>query len=225
MRIPAFISSILQAILYIILYPILVFFLHLKINGIENLKGCQQPYIIAPNHSSILDPFIILVSFYRRLKQGPIYSVTKDERLCKKDMGCLRIVYNKYILSFLGGYPAYSGHRDYKKSLANHIEFIKDGYSVCIFPEGKIPANDRLGEARGGLCFLSQESNAPIVPVVIKGLYKMHFCDFIRRKREVVVTICSPVEIKKYDTVNLLDDEFYFKRQSQSILQMIEKFL
>jgi 1-acyl-sn-glycerol-3-phosphate acyltransferase len=217
-----FIAYILQASLYFLLYPLFVFFLNLKINGAENLKEYKEPYIIAPNHSSGLDSFIILIAFYKKLKRMPIYSVTKDDKLCRQDFGRLSIIYNKYIFRFFAGYPAQSGHNDYKRSLINHIGFIKNGYSVCIFPEGKISEDNSLGEARGGVCFLSQETNVPIIPVAIKGLYKMNFYDFIKRKRKVVVTICSPITIKNDDKMGDHEDALYFKKKSKFILQIIK---
>lgn len=225
MKIYRFIAYILQTILYYIFYPLLTFFLNLKIDGLESLKEYNEPYIIAPNHSSGLDSFIVLVIFYKKLKYLPIYSVTKDDRLCKKDFGWLSVIYNKYIFRFFAGYPVYSGQRDYKKSLINHIGFIKNGYSICIFPEGKISEDGKLNEARGGACFLSQETNTPIIPVAIKGLYKMNFWDFIKRKRKVTVTICSPTKVENNEKISSPDDTLYFKKHSQSILEIIKKFL
>ncbi len=225
MKIYRFTAYILQTILYIIFYPLLAFFLHLKIEGLKNLKEYNEPYIIAPNHSSGLDSLVVLVVFYKKLKYIPIYSVTKDDKLSKKDFGWLSVIYNKYVFRFFAGYPVYSGQHDYKKSLINHTGFIKDGYSVCIFPEGKISKEGNLGEARGGVFFLSQENNTPVVPVAIKGLYKMNFWDFIKRKRKVVVTICNPIKAENHDTMSNIEDVFYFKKKSQLILQIIKKFL
>jgi 1-acyl-sn-glycerol-3-phosphate acyltransferase len=218
------IIHVFQYITYIILNPIFTFFIHLKIEGVENLYGINEPYIIAPNHSSKLDPLILLIVFYNKIKHKPIYCVSKEDKLYKH-LGWRTLLFRESIFSLLGGYPVYSGKGDYEKSLVNHISFIRDGYSTCIFPEGRISKDGNVVEARGGLIFLSQKTNTPIIPVATRGIFNINFFDFIMRRRNVKITICKPVVISNVITRHKSDDAFYYKEQAQNIIQIIKKHL
>lgn len=218
-------TFILQSILCLIFNPLFYFFIHLKVRGLENIKNLNEPYIIVSNHSSELDIIILLSIFYKKLKHKPLFCVTR-EKSYYKDMGVLKsIIYGGLFFKIFGGYQAYKGTGDYKKSLINHISIIKKGYSTCFFIEGTISKDGTLGRAKGGALFLSQETGAPIIPVSINGLFNMSLSDFIKRKRKARVTISNP--IKASDCVSIYEPNniYYYGEQSQIIMQTIKNSL
>ena len=86
-----------------------------------------------------------------------------------------------------------TGKRDYSKTLANHERIIRDGGSVCIFPEGAFTRDGTLGEARGGVAYLSHATGAPIVPIAISGTFRLNLHDFLHRKRTIRVRYGKPM--------------------------------
>jgi len=224
MKIPRNVTWLFQYVVSAILNPLLIFFIHLKVEGDENLSGLTEPYILAPNHSSKLDSFLMLTVFYKRVKRKPLYCVTR-ERSFYKNLKGQGFLCREWIFNLLGGYQAYSGIGNYKEALATHITFVKDGYSTCIFPEGHISRDGTVGEAKGGVMFLSQETNAPIVPVAIRGALDLNFSDFIGRKRNVKVTICKPIMASDYLTAYEPKNSLYYTQQAQVVAQSIQKYL
>ncbi|MBZ4646415.1 MAG: 1-acyl-sn-glycerol-3-phosphate acyltransferase [Petroclostridium sp.] len=53
------------------------------------------------------------------------------------------------------------------------VEVLKEGYSLVIFPEGTRSKDGNLGEFKPGSLKLATKSGMPIVPVTIKGSYKI----------------------------------------------------
>ena len=47
-------------------------------------------------------------------------------------------MYGGTFFRMMGAYQAYVGLKNYDQALRHHLEAIKDGYTVCIFPMGKI---------------------------------------------------------------------------------------
>lgn len=53
------------------------------------------------------------------------------------------------------------------------IEVLKSGHSLVIFPEGTRSKCDAMGEFKRGSLSIAEKANVPLVPVAIKGSYKI----------------------------------------------------
>jgi len=53
------------------------------------------------------------------------------------------------------------------------IKILKSGYSLVIFPEGTRSKSDNMNEFKAGGLKLATKSKVPVVPVTIKGSYKL----------------------------------------------------
>jgi long-chain acyl-CoA synthetase len=76
------------------------------------------------------------------------------------------------------------------------------GYSVMIFPEGGRSQDGTLRPFRSGIGLLAQESNVPIVPVALAGLWAMKTGQvgwFHSGKLQVRVGKAIPVETQQGD--------------------------
>lgn len=51
------------------------------------------------------------------------------------------------------------------------MKLIKEGESVCIFPEGHRSTNGDLDEFKSGFTLLAQMTGAPVIPVFLSGEY------------------------------------------------------
>ena len=49
---------------------------------------------------------------------------------------------------------------------------LQSGYSVIIFPEGKIRTDGELNEFKSGFAFLARYTGVPVIPIGISGQYR-----------------------------------------------------
>lgn len=136
------------------------------------------PLLLASNHCSFLDPFIIGLCIGR-----PLRFVAKVELFDK--------AWKAHLLLALGAFPIRRGACD-ELALETAQVILERGGAVGIFPEGTRIRNGPLGEPKSGVGHLALVTGAPIVPVAIAGT------DQIRRgwrirPRKVVVRCGLPV--------------------------------
>jgi long-chain acyl-CoA synthetase len=60
--------------------------------------------------------------------------------------------------------------RGFRRSFAHAGEAMDHGYSVLIFPEGTRSKTGAMGPFRSGIGLLAKETEAPILPVALRGL-------------------------------------------------------
>jgi len=74
-------------------------------------------------------------------------------------------------------------------------KYLKQGYSMSVFPEGTRSKGNSMGEFKAGSLRIAVKANVPIVPVTIKGSYKlMEQNGFIIKPAQVEVVIAEPIE-------------------------------
>ncbi|MDQ6778561.1 MAG: 1-acyl-sn-glycerol-3-phosphate acyltransferase, partial [Actinomycetota bacterium] len=122
--------------------------------GREHIPA-QGPVIIASNHRSFLDPFVI-----GTMARRPMYYVAKSE--------LFRHRLQSWVLSSLGAFPVVRGTGD-----ADMIETAKAilarGDIVLMFPEGTRIRPGALAKPRRGVGRLALETGAPVVPMALIG--------------------------------------------------------
>jgi long-chain acyl-CoA synthetase len=158
-------------------------FMRLKAKGLENLP--DQPCIIAPNHQSILDGFLV-VSFFKRKFMKKTYVYAKEKHFHHP---ILRFLANRNDIILV------DVNKDLKLSIQKLAEVLKKGKNLLIFPEGTRTLNGKLGEFKQTFAILSQELNVPVVPVAIQGSYDIlpSGSKFPRLFRTVTVEFLTPV--------------------------------
>jgi len=113
------------------------------------------PMIIAANHRSFLDPFVI-----GTLVRRPVYFVAKKE-LFRKPLVA-------WFLNSLGAFPIDRGNAD-GDAMAAAREILDRGDVVVIFPEGTRTRPGALGRPKRGVGRLALETGAPVLPVAVIG--------------------------------------------------------
>lgn len=166
-----------EAPFYILLFkavlsPLLKIYFEVKIEGTENIP--DAPYIIAPNHQSYLDAFLIIASLPPKSLEHTYFiasDVCFDTKIRKAFAKRFHtIVMNKDI--------------NLKESLIKSANILRRQHSIVIFPEGAITRDGRVNEFKTAFAILSKELNIPVVPVRISGLfelYKIHEMSYPKR--------------------------------------------
>jgi glycerol-3-phosphate dehydrogenase (NAD(P)+) len=140
----------------LLLVPFFLVWFRLSRHGREHAR-VKGPLIVAANHRSFLDPFLIGASLpWRRA----MHYVAKVELFEKRWQG--------WLLSRLGAFPIRRGEND-EESMLTARRVLERGGAVCIFPEGTRIRSGSLATPRRGVGRLALESGAAVVPVAVLG--------------------------------------------------------
>ncbi|HEX2128991.1 MAG TPA: 1-acyl-sn-glycerol-3-phosphate acyltransferase, partial [Solirubrobacterales bacterium] len=149
-------SRILYYLARIALVPAFLVWFRLQRTGREHTKQ-RGGLIVAANHRSFLDPFVIsvLLPWRRRLQ-----FVAKVELFEKRWQG--------YLLSRLGAFPIRRGQSD-ETAMETARQIVERGGTVIIFPEGTRHRTGSLRRPTRGVGRLALETGAPVLPVAVHG--------------------------------------------------------
>lgn len=184
--------SVLATIGQIIWFPafwLLAYIIcHAKVTN--NLKLPKDPdarFIIAANHQSMLDAFIITgvlaPRYWHRLL--PYRYITANQYLYKPKF--------MWLLWPLGGFPAFpTTHEPYGLEQAQNL--LESGQTVCIFPEGQRSLPNEI-KAKRGVSVLANVPRTYVIPI------KLHWH---RRRKHVEVIIGQAYKAKGHTPDDIL---------------------
>jgi glycerol-3-phosphate dehydrogenase (NAD(P)+) len=148
------VNSGLYWVARIVLVPFFLVYFRLERIGCEHLPR-SGPLLLAANHRSFLDPFVI-----GTLTRRPVYYMAKRELFGNRLYAPL--------LNALGAFPVDRGAGD-QDAMATARAILQRGDCVVIFPEGTRVRSGPLGAPRRGIGRLALETGAPVVPVAVFG--------------------------------------------------------
>jgi len=159
------------------LVPFFLVYFRLQRVGREHLPR-SGPLLLASNHRSFLDPFVI-----GTLVRRPVYYMAKRELFEKR--------WQAWVLNALGAFPVDRGAGD-GDAMATAREILARGDCVVVFPEGTRVRPGPLADPRRGVGRLALETGAPVVPVAVIG------SDAVRRgwrirPRKVRIRVGAPL--------------------------------
>lgn len=133
---------------------------HLEVTS-DGTTGLPPGSIIAANHTSLIDPGVVMAALAGRDVRRPVVLAAA---------GLWRIPVLAGRLRAEGHIPVHRGSRRAAEALEHAAEAIADGRIVVIYPEGRLPrrfdSGDRDPEGfRSGLARLALATGAPIVPL------------------------------------------------------------
>jgi len=137
-----------------ILVPVFVLYFRMQRLGREHLPS-RGPLLLAANHRSFLDPFVIGM-----LVRRPVYYMAKRELFRRR--------WQAWLLNSLGAFPVDRGAGD-GEAIETARAILERGDCVVIFPEGTRVWPGPLGAPRRGIGRLALETAAPVAPVAVIG--------------------------------------------------------
>ena len=149
-------SRVLYYLARVVLQPFFLVWFQLAPAGREHARQ-SGGMIVASNHRSFLDPFVIaaLLPWNRRIQ-----FVAKVELFEKRWQG--------WALSRLGAFPIRRGQSD-EVAMQTARLIVERGGTVVIFPEGTRIRSGSLGRPKRGVGRLALETGAPVLPVAVHG--------------------------------------------------------
>jgi len=185
-------------IFYFIMRVIDKIYFQSKFYNVENLP-LDGHFIIATNHISNIDPFIMGICQKRR------FSFLAKEELFKT-------AFKNWAFRQMGAFPIKRGTSDFK-ALRESLRRLKSGTPLILFPEVTRGTSNAEKRSQAGIGFIAIKANVPIVPAYIEGSDKALPSGAKWFKRHPVkVTFGEPLRFKK-DTD--------FSEISQSVLNEI----
>jgi 1-acyl-sn-glycerol-3-phosphate acyltransferase len=137
----------------VVLTPPLSLLYRARAIGVEDVPA-HGPAILAPNHFSNLDHFL-LAMFLRREVQFMAKSQLFHPPI-------------DFIMNHGGTFPVLRGKHDQEAFITAHT-ILRRGGVVGMYGEGGRSRTKKLGKPKAGLGRLALESGVPVVPVAIKG--------------------------------------------------------
>lgn len=157
----------------------------------------KSPAVIIVNHTSMLDPLMMLAIFFHHRS----IVVAKDQIEDPHFSWALTRV-NCVI-------PCDRFNLDTEWALLAKRELEK-GNSVIIFPEGKCRYDGLLNEFKTGFAFLARSTGAPVLSVALDGIYKFG------HRTQVVVG-----ELEKIERVKGIPSSVHLTERSEHFRQKI----
>lgn len=147
-------NPVVYGLVRLILVPFFQLYFRLEGLGAEHVPR-DGAAILAANHRSFLDPFVIGV-----MARRPVYYMAKRE-LFERPL-------QAWLLSSLGAFPVDRGAGD-EQAVDTALALLRRGECVVIFPEGTRIRRGPLADPRRGVGRLALQSGARVVPIAVIG--------------------------------------------------------
>ena len=199
-----------------ILSKILIYGMGFRLNfKFDQEIVANKSYMFCPNHTSLLDPFILIAS-----SKNPIVFVGKQELVKIPVFG---FFYKRVVIMVDRTNPD-----SRKKVYQMAKQRLQNGVSMAIFPEGLVPEEEEvLSPFKKGAFALAIEFEMPIVPQVYYdckrlfswdvfkggiGVLRVHQHQFIETKG-LTIDKMNSLKDKIFNIIynDLLDDKKYMK--------------
>lgn len=130
----------------------------IKVEGKENIP-LEGRLVLCSNHSSNWDPLVIATVFSRKISW----------------MGKKELFENKFLRVFLTNLLVFPVDRQVTdiSAVKKALRILKTDEVLGIFPEGTRVKEFNPQNAKAGVALLALKSNSPVLPVYIKGNYKI----------------------------------------------------
>lgn len=178
----------------------------------KSARRMRGPFIIAANHSSWIDPFVISGIF-------PIFSSVYPIRFAAYP----RLFFNPFVgiaVYILGTFPAQKGI-PLSESLATPVKFLKNAQVVGIFPEGRRRHYGRPRKGRRGAAYLAINTGVKILPVSITGTVGINLKNIFTHNKNIEVCVGKPFRLPK--EFKNADDIDQLTKATEIIMEKIHK--
>ena len=162
------------------LFPALSSFCRLTVRDRDVLHDLDGAAVFVSNHVSALDAVVMTEALPPRYRHRSVVVAAADSIFKRKWEARLAQV-------TVGAFPIPRGG-----GARPHLEYLKEllekKWSVIIFPEGRLTSDGNMGQFRGGIMRILQDTPVPVVPLALSGLWRSLFArnpDKLRHARHL----------------------------------------
>ena len=180
-----------------------------EVNGLINVPK-KGGVIVAANHTSYLDIPMMYVALLNKIGR-PIRFLSKRELLKDTFFRAFTFLFeykmNKVIII--------DRENPEKNALNEAINALKNGEVIGIYPEGTRSLTGKLQRARTGVARLALAAKVPVIPIGIKGTFRLMPTNtsLPKIKKIVKLNLGKPMHFEKY----------YDKKINKKILEDITR--
>jgi len=175
--------------------------IHVHVEGLDNIP--PGVCVFASNHASNLDPIAEVPQFPRRISL-----------LAKKEVFRIPILSKAIRLAKLVPVDR-SDKEAAAESVDIAVEYLKQGISFCVYPEGTRSRDGRLLPFKRGTFVMAIRAGVPVVPVSVSGTqHLMRKGDWRIYPGEVVMRFGKAVDTSKYT----IDQREELRRRVQELV-------
>lgn len=186
-----------------VLSPLFKFAWRVKVDGIDNVPT-NGPAILCPNHTSVIDSFMMPLVLPRR-----ITFVGKAEYMDDWK--------TKFIFPAMGMIPIErGGGKAAVRALNTAARVLERGELFGIYPEGTRSRDGYLHKGHTGAARLALRTGAPIIPVGMRGTLDIQPPDakMPRPFKVCSVAFGKPISPERYDP----DDRLSFRQMMDEVM-------
>ncbi len=175
----------------------------LDVEGRERLQGLTLPVIFIFNHTDDFDAPVVFQAIPRHIRNHVTVAMADD------------VIREHRVLAFIARlcFAAFNFSRTepYMPSLAYLSQFIDQGWSVVLSPEGRISTIDGLQSFKSGIGLLAVELGVPIVPIKtvgLRGTVPLH-AKWPKKHSRVTVHIGQPITFGPHEDYNAATEKLH----------------
>jgi 1-acyl-sn-glycerol-3-phosphate acyltransferase len=161
-------AAVARDLLQPLVIPLLKTLYSVEVVGLEHLAALQDGSILIANHHHHLDAALIVADLPRRVRRRLLVVAAADTIFASPLRGALA--------ALLGNAVPLERDGAIRHDLAQLVDALAHGWSLLIFPEGRLTVGGPLRPFKGGGALLAMVSRAPLVPmwleVVSPGLWE-----------------------------------------------------
>lgn len=155
-----------------------------KVTGAEHVP-VEEPAVFVCNHQGYFD-IPLLLGFIDKPKAF----------IAKKETAAIPLI-STWMTQMNCVFLDRSDIHQSLKTINKAADYLQEGYSMVIFPEGTRSKKDAMNEFRAGSMKLAIKTEKPIIPVTIKHSYKiLEQNGFLIKPAEVEIVIGTPIPTK-----------------------------
>lgn len=195
------VRAVLRPVMHVLFRP--------KVEGLENVPA-DGAAILASNHLSFLDSFLLPVVVSRRITF-----------LAKSDYFTGRGVKGRLKAAFFSGVGQVpvdrAGGSASQAALETGKRVLSGGKLLGIYPEGTRAPDPRLYRGKTGVARMALEAGVPVLPVAMIGTFEVLPPGANRPKiRQVGIKIGRPLDFSRYE--GLESDRFVLRSVTDEIM-------
>lgn len=145
----------------------------IRVRGLEHLNGLSPPILLLPNHPGLIDPVLVLTTFYGRLRpRAVLFEGNFPEPIRSGLVWLLRAVAVPDLSR-----PTPEAHQRTQLAIDQIVEGLRRGDNFVLWPSGRAQRDgvERLGSARGLTDILREVPEATVVRLRTQGVWGSMF--------------------------------------------------